>query len=264
MGSRIVIATVVGLAGLLALSSEARAGTLWASDSGGGSSHLYKIDSTTGAVLQTLPGPGLFADALSFTNDGLNIWVLDSSTNSDMYRIDLLGNVQQSFSVALDAEGLTILADGSLYVGGGVSGVIAKVNAANGAILSSFSVASQIFGMASNGTNELYGLRINGVIDRYDLSGNLLGSIVTGASGTTLGLAYTGSSFFIASVGSTIYEVGLNGAVLNSFNGPGSFTEGLDFPEGVQVPASVPLPAAAPLGLSLLGALGLLRRRRKA
>jgi MYXO-CTERM domain-containing protein len=248
-----------------ALAAEARAGSIWASDSTNGTaSFIYELDSTTGAVLQTISGPGTFADAISFTPDGLNIWVLDSFTNSDVYRIDLTGTVLHSFSVSLDAEGLTILADGSLWIGGGNSGVIANVDPVTGAILSSFVVSADIFGMASNGIDRLYGLRIDGVIDEYDLTGSLLGSTPTGAAGTTLGLAASsGGGFFIASAGSTIYEVDAGGTVVNSFAGPGPFTEGLDAPIGIQV-STVPLPSGAALGLVGLALLALRGRRRTA
>ncbi len=112
---------------------------IWVSDSHDGShSDLYEMDSVTGAVLSSLPGPGLYADALSFANDGKSIYVLDSSTDSTIYQIDLAGSVLNSYHVALDAEGLTILADGTLWVGGGNSGVIKNLNPANGAEISSF------------------------------------------------------------------------------------------------------------------------------
>jgi DNA-binding beta-propeller fold protein YncE len=236
--------------------------SLWASDSGGGTSSLYELDPTTGAVLSSLPGPGLFADALSFTNDGNFIWVLDSSTNSTVYRIDLAGTIQQQFDVALDAEGLTVLQDNSLVIGGGVSGVIANIDSNTGAVISSFGVANQVFGLASNGVDRIYGLRINGIIDTYDLAGNLLGSLVTGAAGVTLGLAYTGSGFYIASTGSTIYQVDLAGAVVNSFAGPGVFTEGLDFPQIQQQQQPVPEPATLLLLGTGLAAARFRRRRR--
>lgn len=237
---------------------------LWASDSDGGSSStLFKLDADTGAVLGSLPGPGTYADALSFANDGQSIFVLDSSTDSDVYRIDLAGNVLNSFHITLDAEGLTVLQDGSLVIGGGSSNAIAFVNPTTGAILSQFAPVAAIYGMASNGVDRLFGLRINGIIDTYDLAGNHLGSLSTGVGGTTLGLAYTGSSFFIASTGSTITEISLTGTFIRSYAGPGPFTEGLDFP-AVQT-AAVPEPSSLTLvGISgMIGLLGYARRRRK-
>lgn len=243
-----------------------QANSLWASDSGNGtSSTLFELDPLTGAVLDSIPGPGVFSDALSFANDGKSIYVLDSSTNSDVYQIDLNGAVLNSYSIPLDAEGLTILADNSLWIGGGVSGVIRNVNPVNGALISQFPVANQIFGMASNGTDTLYGIRINGVIDAYALDGTLLGSTPTSVSGTTLGLAYTGDGFYIASVGSRITKIDLAGNTLFSFQGPGSFTEGLDFPEGVQVPPPPVPDAGSTAALLALGAaaLGSLRVGRK-
>ena len=244
------------------LAGQAQASSLWASDSLSGSgSMLFELDPSTGAVLGTIDGPGLYADALSFANDGQSIFVLDSSTNSDVYQIDLSGNVLNSFPVALDAEGLTILADGSLVIGGGTSGVVASVNPADGTILSQFVPASDLFGLASNGVDRLYGLAIDGRVETYDLAGNLLSTLNTGAPGTTLGLAATQDSLFIAAAGSTIYEYDLAGNLLNSFAGPGPFTEGLDYP-AIQTEPVIPAPGAILLGTIGTGFVGWLRRRR--
>jgi hypothetical protein len=71
-------------------------------------------------VLSELDGPGAFADALSFSNDGQSIFVLDSSVaghygqTSNIWQIDLTGNALGQFEVGLDGEGLTVLADGTL------------------------------------------------------------------------------------------------------------------------------------------------------
>jgi sugar lactone lactonase YvrE len=268
---KIQVAVVVALVVFAGATTQSQAISLWASDSDAGSfSTLFELNPATGAVLSSIPGPGTFADALSFTTDGQNIWVLDSSPSpgnpagpSNVFRIDLTGAVQQSFQVALDAEGLTVLADGTLLIGGGNSGVIATVNPTTGAVVSSFPVQTSVNGMASNGVDRIFGLTISGVIDTYDLAGNLLSSLATGAAGNTLGLAFTGNSFFIASTGSTIYEVDLTGAVINSYSGPGPFTEGLDFPEGIQV-NPIPEPMTVTLCMVGLAALGVSRRRRRA
>ena len=99
--------------------------SLWASD--GIATDLFELDALTGAVLSTISGPGVFRDALSFDTDGQSIWILDSSNNSTVFYIDLTGAILTSFFVPLDAEGLTILADGSLIVGGGTSGLVANI-----------------------------------------------------------------------------------------------------------------------------------------
>lgn len=247
--------------------SVSQAASLWASDSLAGpggtvAPAIYELDPSTGAVLRTISGfsaPGTYADALSFAPDGNSIYVLDSSTDSEVRRISLSGVVLSQFHVGLDAEGLTVLADGSLIIGGGVSNIVANVNPATGAVVSQFAVTRPIFGLASDGAGVLFGLTIGGLIDSYDLNGNFLGSVPTGVTGTTLGLAYTGTSFYVASVGSSITEVSLSGAFIRSFAGPGPFTEGLDYPEGVQV---VPEPQASSLmllGLLVLGGIARIR-----
>ena len=149
------------------------------------------------------------ADALSFTNDGNFIWVLDSSfDNQDdswVYRVDLAGNVVQRFSVHLNAEGLTVLQDNTLVIGapsifGDPSGEIAFVDPLTGRINSSFSVQDAVVGLASNGVDRIYGLQPDGIIDTYDLFGNLLGSLTTDVE-DTLGLAFTGEFFYISGDG---------------------------------------------------------------
>jgi len=263
-----VVATL--LAGGLFAASGAQALSLWASDSlsgpgGAVGPGIYELDASTGAVLSSIIGfsaPGTFADALSFAPDGQSIFVLDSSTNSTVRQIDLTGAILNQFSVALDAEDLTILADGTLIIGGGTSNSVAQVNPLTGAIISQFTPTRSLFGLASDGAGTLFGLTIDGIIDSYDLVGNLLTSLTTGVAGSTLGLAYSGSSFFVAATGSTISEVNLAGVVINSFAGPAGFTEGLDFPEGVQVNPSAPEPGTmALLGLAL-GGFALTRRRK--
>jgi hypothetical protein len=254
-----LLATMLGASVLLMAARGASAApiTLWASDSvAGADSTLFELDPASGSVISSIPAPGSFADALAFTNDGDFIWVLDSSTNSEVYRLDLAGNVVQHFHLGLDAEGLTVLNDDSLVIGGGESGVIAFVDPVTGRRSSSFGVANDVFGIASNGVDRIYGLRIDGIIDAYDLSGNLMGSLPTGATGTTLGLAYTGTGFFISSTGSTIFETDLAGVVLNSYAGPGPFTEGLD----VRSSRSIPEPAS--LLLVATGVIAAALRRR--
>ncbi len=123
--------------------------------------------------------------------------------------------------------------------------------------------------MASNGSDTLYGLRIDGTIDLYSLTGTFQGSIDTDVAGTTLGLAYSNDGFFIAAVGSSITKVDLTGHTLYSFPGPGAFSEGLDFPVGVQVPPNPPNgtpDAGSTIALLGLGfsTLEILRRKRKA
>lgn len=265
--SKVVASLALAASALATLTAQA-APTLWASDSlsgpnGSVAPALYELDLTTGAVIQTISGfsgAGTFADALSFANDGKSIYVLDSSTNSTVRQIDLSGNVLNTFSVALDAEGLTVLADGSLIIGGGLSGVMARVDSSTGAIISQFAVQGQVFGLASDGTGTLFGLTIDGDIDSYDLTGNLLASLSTAVSGMTLGLAYSGKSFYISAVGSTIYEVALDGSTIRSFAGPAGFTEGLDFPTGNQVN---PVPNPGSLALSALALAALAGRHRR-
>ncbi|UCG56652.1 MAG: hypothetical protein JSU70_17530 [Phycisphaerales bacterium] len=257
-----VLFVVLGI--ILILTNNALASrNLWASDSHDGTySTLYELDPDTGAVISTIDGPGTYADALSFANDGQSIFVLDSYTNSDVYQIDLSGNLLNAFSVALDAEGLTILADGTLVIGGGTSNVVAYVDPVTGAISSQFTPVNELYGLSSNGVDTLHGLTVDGQIDSYSLAGTYLSSLSTAVPGATLGLAYTGASFFISATGSMIYEVDLAGNVLNSFAGPSVFTEGLDYPE-IQAPTDViPAPGAIVLGGIGVSFVSWLRRRR--
>ena len=108
--------TAVFAGAVILASAQAHALTLWASDSQDGThSKLYELDAATGTVLSELDGPGAFADALSFSNDGQSIYVLDSSVAghygqiSNIWQIDLGGNVLGQFEVGLDGEGVTVL-----------------------------------------------------------------------------------------------------------------------------------------------------------
>jgi hypothetical protein len=253
--------TAVFAGAFILASAQAHALTLWASDSQDGThSKLYRFDVATGEVLNNLDGPGAFADALSFSNDGQSIFVSDSSVDgnngqiSNIWQIDLTGNVLNRFEVGLDAEGLTVLADGTLVVGGGTSGVVAFVDPNEGTITSAFNVRNDLYGMSSDGFGNIFGLTANGIIETYSLSGLLLNSLSTQAEGFTLGLAYTGDSFFVSSLTDMVYEIGLDGSLLGSFISPGPFTEGLDFP-AIQT-APVPEPSTVilfALGIGIVG-----------
>jgi hypothetical protein len=215
--------SIPALGALACAVGAAQANTLWAGASI--DNVIYELDPANGTVLSSIPGPGTFIDGVAWAADGNSLWVADSYTVSTMYQIDPTGAILTSFAADINAEGIEVLNDGTLAIAGGSSGVL--IYDASGNLLSQF--AANAVGIDSNGVDTLYTLSTDARIDTYTLDGTLLDSIQTGLSPTTLGLAYTGSGFFVARPGSTIYELDLSGNLLNSFAGPDGFTEGLDF-----------------------------------
>ena len=211
--------------GALALSvGAAQANTLWAGATR--DNMIYELDPANGNILSSIPGPGTWTDGVAWAADGGSLWVADSYTVSTIYQIDPTGAILTSFAADFDAEGIEVLNDGTLAIG---SEDAVYLYDSSGNLLSQF--AANAVGLDSNGVDTLYTLSTDARIDTYTLDGTLLDSIQTGLKETTLGLAYTGTGFFVAKPGSTIYELDLSGNLLNSYAGPDEFTEALDFPQ---------------------------------
>jgi sugar lactone lactonase YvrE len=243
--------------------ADARAATIWAS--GSTPSRIYRIDSATGALLGSFNGPGSFSDAVVVDNSGTFLHIADSSpgSTSRIWRTSTIGAVISSFTVPYDLEGMTQLANGNLVLANATNSPpsIVTVNPTTGAVISSFTTGGvSIFGLDTDGTSEIYGLQGNGVINRYSLGGTLLGSITTAVStGNALGLASTGTSFYIVdALTNVITEVTTSGAFIRSFptpGGTGGFVEGLDY--------VVPEPSTAVAMLALLASMPLARKLRR-
>jgi hypothetical protein len=248
---RLVMGVVTGAMALLLLAANAPAGILWASDSGSGS-HIYRLNSDTGAQISSFIGPGPYADAVVLDNSGTFLHIADSSpgATSRIWRTTLTGTVISSILVPYDLEGMTQLANGNLVISDVNTnpGSIVTINPVSGAVISSFTPVAQEAGLDTDGTSLIYGVRTNGLIDTYTLTGTVVGSpINSGLTGTVLGLAYTGSSFFVSST-TGIREVTPGGALIRSYAAPGTFTEGLDY----VVPEPTSLAATAALALAAL------------
>jgi len=227
---RVVLFAVIGA--LSAPCGVAEAGVLWASVPGtGNSSTLYALNSTNGNVLGSIALPFFRADDFSFSNDG-SIWVVDTSS-SYVNHVDLAGNLLSQYFVDPDPTCLTVLPDDTIAVGG--SDGIRILDPRTGAEFL-FAIQFDVSGLASNGVDRIFSLDKFGQISTYDLYGNILAILWTDAKELT-GLAYTGTSFLIASAGGTIQEIDpITGDLINSFAGPRGFTGGLDFAVDGQVP----------------------------
>jgi hypothetical protein len=236
---RVAALLVVILGGMNMPALPALATTLWASDSPDGvTSAIYSLDAATGAVIDSFTGPGANSDAVAVDPSGDSLWVVDSSNAlqfSTVFNISTSGAVLDSFDLlGVNSEGLTVLADGTLVISDPSFDVILFVDPVSQAVTSSFSTTEKIGGLDDNGAGTLFALGRSGTVHSYALDGTLLGSVSTSVGETALGLAYTGSSFFI-SVDTDgpglnqIFEVDPTGATIRSFTAQGTFTEGLDF-----------------------------------
>jgi hypothetical protein len=145
-------------------------------------------------------GPGPFSDAVVVDNSGTFLHIADSSSNSRIWRTSLIGTVLSSFSVPYDVEGMTQLANGNLVLANAniAPSSIVTVNPSTGAVISSFNTTVAIDGLDTDGTSEIYGLQSNGVINSIRSPARCWDRSPPGHR-HHLGLASTGSSFFIAS-----------------------------------------------------------------
>lgn len=238
----------------------AEAGVLWASVPGtGNSSTLYGLDSTNGKVLGSIALPFNRADDFSFSNDGQSIWVVDTSFWY-VNHIDLAGNLLSQYFVTSDVTCLAVLPDDTIAVGGS-DGIHILDPSTGGAFI--FVFQFDIASLASNGVDRVFSIDEYGYINTYDLYGNILDSLWTDMKDTR-GLAYTGTSFLIASAGGTIQEIDpITGDLINSFAGPRGFTGGLDFvADGQAPPSPVPEPTSVLMMLAGVGMVLAWRQHR--
>ena len=246
---------------VIALAGPASAsGILYAIDGDVGANGplIYALDPTTGAVQGThaapTAGPTRAADGITLSNDGLSIFVADGlASDAEILERRLAGGSVTSFPITHVGEGITQLADGTLAVASPLGSIVVIVDPVTQAITRTFATAAPIFGMEFDGTNIL-ALTRDGVIQTYSVTGAHLGSLTTDLTGPgvgpTIGLAFTGSSYFVSQAsGDTIYELDLTGMITNSFAVPtGTFIEGLDW-VAIPEPGSALLFAAAALVL---------------
>ncbi|MBS0265569.1 MAG: PEP-CTERM sorting domain-containing protein [Planctomycetes bacterium] len=238
------------------------AGVLWVSVPGtDNSSTLYELDSKNGNILGSIAVPYLRADDVSFAKNG-SIWLPDRLTGY-VHHIDSEGYLIDSYYVGSDAIALTVLPDNRIAVGFDRYNVVDYLDPTTGEVSFGFLAYGPVTGLTSNDVNRTFSLDIYGSIATVDDAGNLLDVLTTEATGELAGLAYSGTSFFIASIGGRIQEVdAVSGQLINSFAGPSGMT-GLDFLD-IDVPADgnpVPEPASILIVLAGLG-VALIRWRQ--
>lgn len=220
---------------------------------------------TGGAFIANFGQGGATGSAL----DGAgHVWtVAPSFGNNVIKQYDAAQTELNSFVAAVGGNWIEDMAWGggnSIWVGT-YEGNVFNINAATGAINSSFAVANSNFtGVAFDGTNLwLSGGFASNNLFKYDTGGNLLDTIALGNFGIG-GLGYDLSDNTLwggsTALFGTVYHLALDGSVLGSFVAGGAFHDGLEVGDINRNGNTVPEPST----ILLLGAglAALVRRQR--
>lgn len=220
---------------------------------------LYRIDPATGAA--TLVGSTGIRQINGIAYDGSTLWAYTSS--ADVYRLNLNTGAADLFSssVAVVPEGDLAFGPGGLWTSDGdVVGLLSVYDASIDQVGLMGSDASDVSGLAFDGSGTLFGYSKNGSLEDTVVSIDPLTGAATTVGGTGLSsssavgaLAYDGSTgAMLLSDGSALYSVDTSSGAATFIGGHGvGELSGLAF---------VPSPVSA-AALALLGVGGLRRRR---
>lgn len=264
--NRSFLAGAAALMLTLAISASAQASTLWV---GNDTSGPVKRWSTTGAFLGTFGAGGATGTAL----DGTYAWTVRPSGGNSVitkYNASQTALATINFTSGIDngrgypswIEDMASGASHSLWLSG-FNGIIYNIDT-SGTVLSSFSTGHSYSGIEVVGSNvyTTHGFD-DGSISRYDLLGNLLGTISTGFTALG-GLAYdpTDNSFWAGVTGEVVH-LSTSGATLGRLAVGSEFHDGLAIGD-LKTGGGVPEPTTWALMIGGFGVVGAALRRRRA